>query len=151
MGYDPSRPWQQKWRDVISGVDALEVTYQQSDLDSEAVRRQVETLFKDCRDLADWLLHQAGKPNAMDEVHTDPALKLCDGVVQTTKHHTRDRGSDPITAKISKAHGGQGGVRVTIEWSAPSGTAGCDDALDLAQRCKAAWLQFFQRENLTPW
>ncbi|WP_158713455.1 hypothetical protein [Streptomyces sp. NRRL F-525] len=152
IGYNPQRPWQQKWRDVISGLDAIQATYLQNDLDNEAVRRQVETFFKDCCELADWLREQAGKADAMDYVKVDRDLKLCDGMAQTTKHHTRAPSSkrDPITARISRVDGGQG-VRAEIEWSTPSGSTGTEDALDLAQRCKSAWERFFQQHGLTPW
>ena len=151
IGYNPVRPWQQKWRDVITGLDALQVTYRQRDLDNEVVRRQVETFFKDCCELADWLRKQADSPNAMNYVKTDPDLKLCDGMAQTTKHHTRAPSSkqDPITARISWVHGGQG-VRAEIEWSTPSGSTGIEDALDLARRCKSAWERFFAQHGLTP-
>jgi hypothetical protein len=151
IGYNPRRPWQQKWRDVISSLDAIQETYRQDDLNNEAVRRQVETFFKDCCELADWLQEQAGNAKALDYVKTDRDLRLCDGMAQTTKHHTRDpnRGRDPITARISRVDGGQG-VRAEIEWSTPSGSTGTEDALDLAQRCKSAWERFFQRHGLTP-
>lgn len=152
IGYNPQRPWQQKWRDVISGLDALQATYQQSDLNNEVVRRQVEGFFKDCCELADWLQEQASRPQAMSYLKSDPALKLCDGMAQTTKHHTRKSGNrnpDPITARISKVYGGQG-VRAEIEWSTPSGSTGSEDALDLAQRCRTAWERFFQLHGLTP-
>ncbi|MGW2720665.1 hypothetical protein [Streptomyces sp. NPDC001492] len=151
IGYNPVRPWQQKWSDVNTGLDALQVTYQQRDLDNEVVRRQVETFFKDCCELADWLREQAGKPDAMNHVKADPDLKLCDGMAQTTKHHTRARSSrqDPITARICRVHGGQG-VRAEIKWSTPSGSTGTEDALDLARRCKSAWERFFAQHGLTP-
>jgi hypothetical protein len=151
VGYNPRRPWQQKWRDVINGLDVLQATYRQSDLDNETVRRQTETFFKDCCELADWLREQAGKPEAMEYVKTDRYLRLCDGMAQTAKHHTRAPNSkrDPITARISRVYGGQG-VRAEIQWSTPSGANGTEDALDLAQRCKSSWERFFQRHRLTP-
>lgn len=121
IGYNPLRPWQQKWRDVISGLDAIRAAYRQSDLDNEAVRRQVETFFKDCCELADWLREQAGKAEAMDYVKVDRDLKLCDGMAQTAKHHTRAPSGkrDPITARISRVDGGQGPSRdsvVNAQW-----------------------------------
>lgn len=151
IGYNPLRPWPQKWRDVINGLGVIEATYRQDDLDNEAVRRQVETFFKDCCELADWLQEQAGQSTAMDYLKTDRDLKLCDGMAQTTKHHTRAprRGRDPITARISRVDGGQG-VRAEIQWSTPSGLTGTEDALDLAQRCTSAWERFFRQHGLTP-
>ncbi|MCX5260412.1 hypothetical protein OOK27_40775 [Streptomyces canus] len=151
IGYNALRPWQQKWRDVINGLDVIEATYRQNDLDNEAVRRQVETFFKDCCELADWLQEQAGTSAAVDYLKSDPDLKLCDGMAQTTKHHTRapSRKRDPITARISRVDGGQG-VRAEIQWSTQSGSTGTEDALDSAQRCKSAWERFFRQYGLTP-
>ncbi|MFF7290352.1 hypothetical protein [Streptomyces griseorubiginosus] len=151
IGYNPVRPWQQKWRDVINGLKVLEATYRQNDLDNEAVRRQVETFFKDCCELADWLQEQAGMSAAVGYLKSDPDLKLCDGMAQTAKHHTRapSRSRDPITARISRVDGGQG-VRAEIQWSTQSGSTGTEDALDLAQRCKSAWERFFRLHGLRP-
>jgi hypothetical protein len=150
VGYNPQRPWQQKWRDVLHGLDVLRETYGQNDLDNEVVRRQVEDFFKDCRELADWLRQSANRPEAMDYVHADPNLELCDGMAQTTKHHTRkpNPNSDPITARIAWVHGGH--VRGEIEWSSQNGAKGTEDALDLAERCVAAWESFFRRYRLNP-
>jgi hypothetical protein len=152
IGYNPDRPWPQKWRDVKHGLEVLEGTYAQNDLDNEVVRRQVEDFFKDCREMADWLNNQAGKPQAMSYVNTDADLNLCDAMAQTTKHHTRTpgRNPDPITAWIATVHGGKG-VQAEIEWKTISGSrSGTEDALDLAQRCVAAWKRFFQQHGLDP-
>ncbi len=148
VGYNPQRPWQQKWSDVVHGLEVLEEIYRRDDLGNEDVRRQVEDFFKDCRELADWLKQQAGTPQAMSYVNTDPDLMLCDGLAQTVKHHTRS-GADPITARISWVHGGSG-VRVEIAWSTPSGATGIEDALALARRCVKSWERFFQQEGLNP-
>lgn len=146
--YNPNRPWQQKWRDVLSGLRQIEQTYGQNDLDNEIVRRQIEDFFKDCREFADWLKHSAGKAEAMNFVATDPDLKLCDALAQTTKHHTRKlKGS--IRAWIAEIHGGRG-VWAEIEWSDPSGNTNTEDALDLARRCVSAWRRFFGHHQLSP-
>lgn len=73
----------------MHGLMVLRATYGQGDLDNEVVRRQAEDFFKDCRELADWLKRQAGRPEAMSYVNSHPDLMLCDGMAQTTKHHTR--------------------------------------------------------------
>jgi hypothetical protein len=81
-------------------------------------------------------------------VNTDPDLRLPDGIAQTIKHHTRTKKSgDPITAKISKISATAHGVRVQIDWSSQA-RSGSEDALDLAQRCVAAWRRFFKQHKL---
>ena len=150
IGYNPRRPWPQKWRDVVHGLNELRQSYAQNDLNNEVVRRQVEEFFKGCRELADWLRASAGRGEAMDFVHTNPALKLCDAMAQTTKHHTRHAkpNGDPITAWIARIHGA--GVKAEIEWSAQSGASGVEDALDLAEQCVAAWESFLRVHQLDP-
>lgn len=152
MGYDPHRPWQQKWRDVCHRLDVLRATYRQASLDSDDVRRQVEDFFQDCCDLAEWLERQVTTSGAMDFFKHDKDLRLCDGMSQTRKHHSRDprRGRDPVTAWISRARGGAEGACAEIEWSTSSGTGGREDALYLARRCAAAWVGFFHRSGLKP-
>jgi hypothetical protein len=81
-------------------------------------------------------------------------LRLCDGLAQTIKHHTRNRkpspkDRDPITARISHVRSGFG-VTAQIEWCSFSGLSGSEDAYDLARRCVAGWEQFFKQEGLTP-
>ena len=148
VGYGEVRPWQQKWRDIQARLTTIERTYVADDANNEEVRLQVEDFFKDCRELADWLLVDADLPEAMLYVVTDPALAVCDGLAQTIKHHTRNgRARDPLSARISWVHGGEG-VRVQIDWSRPSGESGTEDALHLAGKCEAAWLRFFRRHGL---
>jgi hypothetical protein len=149
--YDQTMPWRQKWRDIATGVKNLQSTYVGNVIEHDAVRQQVEDLFADLRELADYLDHQefGGGSTAQTELHNYHALDICDGLVQTTKHHTRNRRNDPITGKIAAVHG-DNGVSVDIAWSRPSGPQGTEDALDLAQRCVRDWRQFFTAHNLTP-
>ncbi|TQS45588.1 hypothetical protein [Cryptosporangium phraense] len=147
VGYHPGRPWQQKWRDTQSDLRQLEAVYAGPGVNNETMRRYVEAFFKDCQELADWLTHGGGSSNAMDFVHEDADLRLCDGMAQTTKHHTRVRGKDPVTAQVAWIHGGHH-PRAELEWSTPAGEGGKVDALDLARRCIAAWERYFALHSL---
>jgi hypothetical protein len=64
IGYGPVRPWQQKRRDVVDGLAEIERIYAQGDMSNEPVRRVVEDVFKDCRELADWLHQNSGLTGA---------------------------------------------------------------------------------------
>jgi hypothetical protein len=86
----------------------------------------------------------------MAAVMADPALRLADGIAQTTKHHTRTFGTDPITARITDITIGPGGRYAKISWSQPSGAKGSEDALDLARRCVDAWRRFLAGRGLKP-
>jgi hypothetical protein len=156
IGYNPHRPWQQKWQDVQHGLERIESAYDvtQGQYGNEDVRRFVEGFFKDCRELADWLWqdHQStglNKPTVMAAVMADPHLRLADGLAQTIKHHTRT-GTDPITARITDITIGPGGRYAKIGWSQPSGAKGSEDALDLARRCMDAWRRFLAGRGLKP-
>jgi hypothetical protein len=60
-GYTSPRPWQEKWQDVLSGVEAIEVAYAtQEGLHIEEFRRDLEGFFKVCRELADWICRMPG-------------------------------------------------------------------------------------------
>jgi hypothetical protein len=95
------------------------------------------------------LLRDVGSADALGFVNTDDALRLCDGMAQTTKHHTR-QGKDRITARIKSITSVPGGERVKIGWSSPSVPGGIEDALDLARRCVGAWQRFLQQHGLDP-
>jgi hypothetical protein len=152
------QPWQQKWRDVQHGLEQVEDAYditQAPQHDNEYVRRVVEDFFKDCRELADWLW-QDRQSTGLDEptvkayMRGDRDLNLADAIAQTTKHHTRTMGTDPITARIMDINTDPGGRDVTIAWSQPSGASGSEDALGLARRCVDAWRQFLAGRGLQP-
>jgi hypothetical protein len=152
IGYGPNRPWQQKWHDARHGLEELEATYRKDSENNDIVRRRVEDFFRDCRELADWLKQSANRPEAMSYVNTDSDLELCDGMAQTTKHHSRkptQANPDPITARITRVDSGFG-VKAEIGWSSHRGRSGIEEALDLARRCMAAWRRFFQKYNLDP-
>lgn len=156
VGYNPHRPWQQKWQDVEHGLQQIETAYDvtQGQYGNEHVRRVVEGFFKDCRELADWLwqdLQSIGldEPTIRTFMRSDPDLRLADAIAQTIKHHTRT-GTDPITARITDITIGPGGRHAKIGWSQPSGAKGSEDALDLASKCVGAWRQFLASRGLIP-
>jgi hypothetical protein len=146
--YNSHRPWQQKWREVQRLLADLEDAYQPPGSGNEHVRLTIEGLFKACRELADWLKHDAGT-DAINFVNANPDLRLCDGFAQTAKHHTR-YGTDPLTVRIAGIRSGPTGARSRIEWSRPNGVTGTDDALALARRCVRAWEGYFTRHRLDP-
>src|SRR5215204_2443052 len=54
VGYNPRRPWQQKWREVLNALNEMDAAYRQP-RDSDETYRIVENFYKVCRELADWL------------------------------------------------------------------------------------------------
>ncbi|MFI6977220.1 hypothetical protein ACIBSV_01375 [Embleya sp. NPDC050154] len=74
-------------------------------------------------------------------------LRRSGDVINTYKHHTRRHGQ--TTAVVSEAWiDDRNAARFTIKWTAPDGTTGTRDALDLAQAAVSEWLQFFSIHGL---
>lgn len=144
------RTWQRKWRDVEHAHGSLVEVYQGDGVNADDFVRRIETFFKTCHELADWIHRDTGRRAAFDYVRKAPTLMLCDAVAQTAKHHTRHQpGKDPITAVVNEIFSDEAGKRAEIMWTSSSGS-GKDDALDLANRCIAEWEKFFQENNLDP-
>jgi len=146
--YARVRPWAQKWTEVTALLAEIEVIYRQGARGNEDVRLVVENFFGVCRELADWIKQTTGK-DAIAYVHAHPVLRICDGLAQTKKHHTRDNVAS-ITARISSIGGTPQGERVMVAWSRGGAPERKVDALDLACRCVAAWRGYFGQEGLNP-
>jgi hypothetical protein len=140
------RPWQRTWRDVQHDYGALAAAYQRKGVNDDDFTRRIEVFFKTCRELADWIHRQHPGLDAMDYVNTESALKICDALAQTAKHHTRYKG---ITAKVEELFLEANGARADIAWTDGS-SSGTLDALKLADDCIAEWKAFFQQHGLDP-
>jgi hypothetical protein len=156
IGYDQPRPWQQKWQAVLYELEQMERAYTgESSQGNQRIQQIIEDFFRSCRELADWLW-QDKQTNltesvVMQFVWGDRDLRVADGMAQTIKHHTRTRGTDPITASIASTSEGPDGARVVIHWSRPSlARSYSRDALKLARRCVRSWRGFLVRKGLKP-
>jgi hypothetical protein len=147
----PQRTWQRKWRDVQHELKMLTDIYAGNHVDQDGFTRQIESFFKTCRELADWIEESVHLPAIAYVNSPQSALELCDAVAQTAKHHTRrpNPGRDPITAVVVSLYGDEKGVHADVEWQRQSG-AGVADSLELARRCMDEWRQFFQQHGLNP-
>lgn len=146
-----TRTWQRKWREVKSAYGELAAMYNGNVLDRDEFTRAVETFFKICHEVGDWVQRQTHLP-AMNHVRTAPTLRLCDAISNTGKHYSRQptrRNPDPITATVGDPSGDGTGIRADIKWTSKSYN-GTDDALRLADQCIREWEQFFQQHGLDP-
>jgi hypothetical protein len=146
----PQRTWQRKWRDVMNAHASLAEVYQGKGLDADDFTTRIEMFFKTCRELADWIDKQQTGRNATQYVNTAPSLKIGDGLAQTAKHHSRDRGSDPITAHVGKMFNDRVGIHAEVVWTSNNSGSGKSDALKLADDCIAEWRAYFQQHALDP-
>lgn len=156
IGYPIPRPWRQKWQDILDALKPVERAYMTRDgLSNEDVRRDMEDFFRACREMADWLWQNTSlsKPTVMKRVRSSHYLRLADAIAQTTKHHTRTvtkQNPNPITAGITNIlMTPDGGARVQIDWSRPSGSTGSRDGLELARGCIRSWRRFLREQNIS--
>lgn len=148
----PQRTWQRKWRDVKRYHADLAEIYQGNQLDQDNITRCIETFFKNCHEVGDWVQEETGLA-AKKYVRTAPTLRLCDAISNTAKHHTRKptpRSPDPITATMGDPSGDESGIHADIEWTSMSSGSGKADALKLADDCITEWEHFFHQSNLDP-
>lgn len=153
VGDVAQRTWQRKWRDVQHERQALAAAYAGPGLDTEGLNRRVESFFKTCRELGDWIQESKVARTSRYIHKKGSALKVCDAVAQTAKHFKRrpDRKRDPITAIVVEVHNDhQQGIHADIAWNSKGGNNGQEDALKLADRCIAEWQAFFQARGLNP-
>lgn len=140
------RPWQRKWRDTRHAYDQLVEACKGPGIHDDDFTRRIESFFKTCRELADWIDKELTGRGAVTYVHTAPSLKIGDALAQTAKHHTRDGG---ITAKVNELFLEANGARAEIVWTDRM-SSGTMDALKLADDCLAEWQQYFQQHGIDP-
>jgi hypothetical protein len=131
---------------------ALTDIYTGNHLDQDGFTRCVETYFKTCHEVGDWVEETTRLP-AKRYVRTAPTLRLCGAISNTGKHHTRrpsKRSVDPINAIVGKLMSDEKGIHADIEWASRRRGSGKADALKLADDCVAEWKQFFQKHSLNP-
>jgi hypothetical protein len=149
VSYAPSRPWYESWhavRQQLASAEATLLTYRGNDL----VKREFENFFTVCLHLGDWLWEDRStgltRAQVRSFVDSDPALRVCLGVANTTKHHTRSQ-PGAMTARITSISSGGHGASATIGWT--EGTkSGTEDVLSLAKRCVAAWERYLAANGL---
>ncbi|WP_301149008.1 hypothetical protein [Mycobacterium simiae] len=150
------RTWQRKWRDVMFWHGTLTDIYNGDVLDQDGFTRCVETFFKNCHEVGDWVQETTGLP-AKRYVRNGPTLALCDAISNGGKHHTRrprpgrrGRHDDPITAIVDDLTGDETGIHADITWTSKRHGSGKADALKLADDCIREWEAFFKKHGLHP-
>jgi hypothetical protein len=155
MLYGPDRPWQEQWHTVRHRFKVLQDHYQPGNFRGHRqVQDDVEAFFLQCTHLDDWLAGDPTAPNvargdATEFIKNNPALSICRGLANTSKHRTRDSSNSIDAAVQGVGHlNADDSARATIEWKR-NGQVTHEDALDLAERCMAAWRQFLNDTGLS--
>jgi len=150
IGHKKQGSWQQKWMDTEWLLADLRKLYGTDTVSNVTLRILIEAVLKTCRELADWLWEHPSETRMTSKqvlkfVHADPALSVCDGLAQTSKHNRRSQGKDPLTAWVAEVTDNS----ATVKWENASGSVtGQRDALELCEACADAWLAFLKREGL---
>lgn len=145
------RPWTEKWSLTLFRIDALVRAYAGDDLKSnlEAETRALD-FFVECDHLRDWLENsesQLGLSPGDVAAHFESsmALKTCNAICNTHKHHTRRSGTTArIREVITNPQGSQ--ISIEVDWATPLATT--LDALEVADECVASWRSFFAANGI---
>lgn len=151
LTYGEVRPWQDQWRTVVQQLEVVETACEPGVAsDTDVVRRGFDAFFTQCAHVADWVGNDPATTHSFDEVRkfveSDPALRVCLSVANTSKHHTRT-GKNAMTARIESIASDSAGIKARISWTEGQDN-GNEDALDLARRCVAAWQGYLERNGL---
>jgi hypothetical protein len=149
--YNLHRAWYEQWYRVRDQLAALEAASKPDSYSGQSsIKEAFEIFFTQCIHVGDWLWGDKTTGLSIEQVRSfinnDPNLRLCAGMANTSKHHTRNR-PGAMTAKIATISTDTKGTHVVIGWSEGrnNGTA---DALDLARRCVDAWKAYLAIRNL---
>jgi hypothetical protein len=142
VGYGADRPWYAQWYDVREHLRTVDADCQPGAYQgNQRVKRAFENFFTECFHLGDWLWDDKATGLTKKQVSAfilkDPALRVCEGVANTSKHRTRSQ-PGAMTAWIASVTPDEKGTRATVEWS-QSQNSGTTDAFAVARRCVDAW------------
>jgi hypothetical protein len=152
VGYGSDPAWYAQWRSVRQHLEVVEADFQPGAYPgNEPVRLHLENFFTQCFHLGDWLWQD--KSTGLNEkqvrqfIDNDPALRVCAGMANTSKHRIRSR-ANALTARIASVASGPSATQASIAWS-KGPDRGTEDALDLARRCVAAWEGYLKAQSLS--
>jgi hypothetical protein len=149
--YGPQRPWTSQWLNVLQHLETVEAGCRPESYQGNApLKLAIENFFIQCFHFGDWLwMDQTTgltRDKVVDFIRRDSALRICEGIANTSKHHTRRRTST-MTAVVASVSYSESGVWAVIKWTEMP-DSGKRDALDLARQCVAAWDGYLKSQGL---
>jgi hypothetical protein len=134
LRYDSSKDWTVKYLQLAWNVRQMRSQYSEQHIDPERLQHAVDLTLTTCWDLADWLTSgpepASVTPSDINRLAYEDPLRVCRAYV------TRGGSARLVPIDI----GGSG--RAWIEYEPIPGKPTRYDALDLAERCLAAWTYF---------
>jgi hypothetical protein len=140
LRYDRSKDWTIKYLQLAWNVRELRTHYTAAHIDADRLRHAVELTFTTSWDLADWLTSgpepASVTPSDINTLAREDPLRVC------RAYATRDGTAHLVPVDI----GGSG--RIWVEYQPGRGKPIRFDALDLAERCLAAWTWFLTTHDV---
>jgi hypothetical protein len=151
VGYGADRPWYAQWHNVREHLQTVDDECRPGAYRGNLpVKRAFENFFTQCFHLGDWLWGDKTtgltEKQVRDFILKDPALRVCAGIANTSKHRTRNQ-PGAMTARIAEVTPDEKGTRAAVDWS-QSPNSGTEDAFDLARRCVVAWDSYLKAIGL---
>ncbi|MET3934851.1 hypothetical protein [Arthrobacter sp. OAP107] len=146
VGYGPQKSWLEQWGVVERSYEKLKGIYD-SLTDNQIATSTVKEFFIHCWHLKDWLVEDREISVESADIgvllRTEPDLKVCNAMANTSKHHTLSPGkvSARVVSVVTQPKG-----QVTIEITSTSG-AEKRDALELANSCMSIWKKFLKQHG----
>jgi hypothetical protein len=139
--FDPFKDWRIKSLQVSWNIAELERAYRSdAPLDPEQVRRTVEMTLASCLDLADWLI-SGPEPHAVTAGEIERLLRA-DPLRVCVALHAHAAPDDSIGSVRLVPVAFAPTPRYWVHYTRPGAKPVRYDALDLAERCRAAWRDF---------
>lgn len=150
VGYNPVRPWQEKWRDALHGHSEIDRCYAGHG-NNDDCRRTLTNACKAVWDVREHIMRDPAVPANVQHLvdacaRLAPALSIAGAPGDKDKHHTRFPGK--LTVDIEAVEFGSSGSLVRLKWTHPSGLTGTEDGRDLVQRAISEWRSFFVAYSL---
>lgn len=145
VGYSDEQSWLTKWDDVKRDMEAVDDAFSDTDVDNLIIKHRLVRFFEDCWHLVEWLGRDA-QVSGIDHKYVlnaalaSRAMKVCEAVANTSKHHTRHAGLPTALVKsVTLTH-----QTPTAQIKYSEGNSNIDfDAQSSATECVAWWRQFF--------
>ena len=153
VGYGEHRSWLEQWGRVKNDYADIQEAFSTTGIDNQAIANRLVIFFQACWNLIDHLKNDKSLPSIdhqpREEIKTSEAMKICEAMANTSKHHTR---WDPKSATGHIKEINFSGPRITAvihyKQDGVNGEPHDFDAETVATACMAWWRDFFSKHEI---